>query len=231
MARLPRVILAGYPLHIMVRGNNSQEIFLSDDERRSYLEWLRDAAREYELAIHAYVLMPSHVHILATPKTNLSATRTMQSVGRRYAQMFNQKHKRTGTVWEGRFKSALIDPEMYLLLCQKYIEQNPVRSGLVQNPDDWPWSTYRHHVGAEVVPWIFDHSKYWGLGNTPFERQLAWQKAVSEQINIGDTKKVSNHLNYGWPLASAELLDKIAPKTTRPLRPRKAGRPKKVDPS
>ncbi|MFM6923579.1 MAG: transposase, partial [Polynucleobacter victoriensis] len=92
MARLPRVVLAGYPLHIMVKGHNSQPIFTNDEEKRSYLEWLRDAAREYDLAIHAYVLMPNHVHILATPKNEVRASRVMQSVGRRYAQMFNHAH-------------------------------------------------------------------------------------------------------------------------------------------
>ena len=228
MARLPRVILAGYPLHIMVRGNNSQEIFFSDDERKSYLEWLKDAAREYELAIHAFVLMPSHVHILTTPKTPLSASRVMQSVGRRYAQIFNQTHHRTGTVWEGRFKSALIEPEPYLLLCQKYIEQNPVRAGLVSDSEKWHWSSCRHHIGAGTIPWISDHPLYWALGNTPFERQLAWQKTMKEPINDHDLLKVSDHLNYGWPMVTTLGLEQIAFKTNRPLTPRRAGRPKLI---
>ena len=228
MARLPRVIFPGYPLHILVKGHNSQEIFLSDEDRRSYLEWLRDAAREYELAIHAYVLMPTHVHVLATPKTILSASRTMQSVGRRYAQLFNQKYQRTGSIWEGRFKSAVIDPQKYFLLCQQYIEQNPARTGLVQKPEDWLWSSYRHHVGAETVPWISDHPIYWALGNTPFERQLAWQKLLIEQMSKGDQEKVSDHLNYGWPMASDGFLTQLATKVSRHLVPKKAGRPKKI---
>ena len=174
MARLPRLVLAGYPMHIMVCGNNRQQIFYSDAEKRSYLEWLRDAAREYELLIHAYVLMPNHVHILATPKNELSVSRTMQSVGRRYAQLFNQNHQRTGTIWEGRFKSCVLEPEAFLLLTQKFIESNPVRAGLAQKPEEWPWSTYRHHIGAETVSWLADHSLYWALGNTPFERQSVW---------------------------------------------------------
>ena len=227
MARLPRVIFPGYPLHILVKGHNSQEIFLSDEDRRSYLEWLRDAAREYELAIHAYVLMPTHVHLLATPKTSLSASRTMQSVGRRYAQLFNQNYQRTGSIWEGRFKSTVIDPPAYFLLCQQYIEQNPVRAGLVQRSEDWLWSSYRHHVGAETVPWISDHPIYWGLGNTPFERQLAWQKLVSDQMSKSDQEKVSDHLNYGWPMASPKFLEFMSLKSNRPLAPRRAGRPKK----
>jgi putative transposase len=140
MARLQRVVLPGYPLHMMVRGHNSQNIFTTEEEKKSYLGWLKDAAREYELAIHAYALMPNHVHILATPKTVLSASKVMQSIGRRYAQLFNQAHGSSGTVWEGRFKSCLIDPEAYFLLVQKYIEQNPVRAGLVQKPEEWALS-------------------------------------------------------------------------------------------
>ena len=180
MARLQRVVLPGYPLHMMVRGHNSQDIFTTDEEKKSYLEWLKDAAREYELTIHAYALMPNHVHILATPKTVLSASKVMQSIGRRYAQLFNQTHGTSGTVWEGRFKSCLIDPEAYFLLVQKYIEQNPVRAGLVHKPEEWAWSSYRHHAGSETNPWIADHPSYWAIANTPFERQMAWQKAVLE---------------------------------------------------
>ncbi len=228
MARLSRVIVPGYPLHMMVKGHNSQAIFSSDEDKRSYLEWLRDAAREYELAIHAYVLMPNHVHILATPKDNDSASRVMQSIGRRYAQLYNQAHGTTGTVWEGRYKSCLVEPEPYFLLCQKFIEQNPSRLGLVQRPEDWVWSSYRHHMGEEIIPWISDHPLYWALGNTPFERQLTWKKSVSESLGSIEAKKVSDHLIYGWPLANEVFLKQLASKVTRHLVPKKPGRPKKV---
>ena len=227
MARLQRVVLPGYPLHMMVRGHNSQDIFTTDEEKKSYLEWLRDAAREYELAIHAYALMPNHVHILATPKTSLSASKVMQSIGRRYAQLFNLTHGSSGTVWEGRFKSCLIDPDAYFLMVQKYIEQNPVRAGLVQKPEEWAWSSYQHHAGSETIPWISDHSSYWAIANTPFERQMAWQKTVLEPLGSNDIEKVSKHLSYGWPLGSDVFLKQLASKTSRPLQPRLAGRPKK----
>jgi putative transposase len=228
MARLQRVVLPGYPLHMMVRGHNSQNIFTTEEEKKSYLGWLKDAAREYELAIHAYALMPNHVHILATPKTVLSASKVMQSIGRRYAQLFNQAHGSSGTVWEGRFKSCLIDPEAYFLLVQKYIEQNPVRAGLVHKPEEWAWSSYRHHVGSETTPWIADHSSFWAIANTPFERQMAWQKTVLELLSSNDIEKVSKHLSYGWPLASDTFLKQLTSKTSRPLQPRLAGRPKKT---
>ena len=193
--------------------------------RRSYLEWLRDAAREYELLVHAYVLMPNHVHILATPKNEFSVARVMQSIGRRYAQLFNSNHQRTGTIWEGRFKSCLLEAAPFFLLTQKFIESNPVRSGLVQKPEDWIWSTYRHHIGAETVPWISDHPLYWALGNTPFERQSIWGKEVDDAINVDNLEKVSNYLNKGWPLGSPHFLKQIAAKVSRPVAKRAAGRP------
>jgi putative transposase len=212
---------------MMVRGHNSQNIFTTEEEKKSYLGWLKDAAREYELAIHAYALMPNHVHILATPKTVLSASKVMQSIGRRYAQLFNQTHGTSSTVWEGRFKSCLIDPEAYFLLVQKYIEQNPVRAGLVNKPEEWSWSSYRHHAGSETNPWIGDHPSYWAIANTPFERQMAWQKTVLEPLSSHEIEKVSNHLSYGWPLGGDVFIKHLALKTSRPLQPRLAGRPKK----
>jgi putative transposase len=121
----------------------------------------------------------------------------------------------------------LIDPEAYFLLVQKYIEQNPVRAGLVHKPEEWAWSSYRHHAGSETNPWITDHPSYWAIANTPFERQMAWQKAVLELLNNNEVEKVSKHLSYGWPLASDMFLKQLASKTSRPLQPRLAGRPKK----
>lgn len=229
MARLPRLVLSGYPIHIMVCGNNRQSIFFDDVEKRSYLEWLRDAAREYELLVHAYVLMPNHVHILATPKNELSVARTMQSVGRRYAQLFNQNHQRTGTIWEGRFKSCLMEPESFFLVIQKFIETNPVRVGLVQKPEDWPWSSYSHHIGAETVSWLSDHSLYWALGNTPFERQSEWQRLVLDSFNKEQIETVSSHLLNGWPLGSPSFLKQIATKVARPVAKRMPGRPPKQE--
>jgi putative transposase len=229
MARLPRLIVAECPMHLMVSGHNRQQIFFDDLDRRSYLEFLRDAAREYELLIHAYVLMPNHVHVLATPKHVSSSAKTMQSVGRRYAQLFNQKYQRTGTIWEGRYRSCILESQPYFLEVQQFIEQNPVRTHLVQNLEDYAWSSYRHHVGAETIPWISDHPLYWGLGNTPFERQLAWKKISHDYLSTIHSKKVSDHLIYGWPLGTEGFLNGIASKVARPVRQRSPGRkPNKI---
>ena len=227
MARLARLVVPGLPIHLMMSGHNRQSIFFTDEERRFYLESLRDAAREYELAIHAYVLMPMQVHVLATPSHQQSVSRVMQSVGRRYAQLFNQKHQRTGTLWDGRFKSCVVDPQTYFLQIQRYIEQSPIRAGLVQNLKDWSWSSFAHHVGAETIPWIVDHEIFWSLGNTPFERQHAWQDMASDPMSNNEIEKVSNHLNYGWPIGSPQFLTQLAHQTNRPVIARKPGRPQK----
>ena len=227
MARLVRLVIPGLPIHLMMSGHNRQPIFFHDEERRFYLESLRDAAREYGLAIHAYVLMPMQVQVLATPSQQQSVSRVMQSVGRRYAQLFNQKHQRTGTLWEGRFKSCVVDPQTYFLQIQRYIEQSPVRAGLVQNPKNWVWSSFAHHVGAETIPWIVDHEIFWSLGNTPFERQHAWQDMASDLMSNNEMEKVSNHLNYGWPIGSPQFLTQLAHQTNRPVIARKPGRPQK----
>ncbi|MCA1806592.1 MAG: transposase, partial [Actinobacteria bacterium] len=131
MARLPRYFVPGQPLHIIQRGNNREPIFASDDDYRFYLDCLIDAADQHGLAVHAYVLMTNHVHLLATPDTDTSVGKTLQSVGRRYVQYFNHTNQRTGTLWEGRYKATLIDSEAYLLTCMRYIELNPARAGMV----------------------------------------------------------------------------------------------------
>jgi putative transposase len=129
MARQPRQVAAAYPYHVIQRGHNRQAVFVDDDDRRRYLEWLLDARGRHALEIHAYVLMDNHVHLLATPATADSLSRVMQDVGRRYVRWFNQRHARSGTLWEGRFRSSLVEADRYLLACQRYIEANPVRAG------------------------------------------------------------------------------------------------------
>jgi len=133
MARQARTVIPGQAMHVMVRGNNRETIFFTDEDRRMYLDWLREAAKQFACAVHAFALMPNHVHLLLTPQNEDSLSKTMQSLGRRYAQYFNQKQNRSGTIWEGRYRSSLIDPD-YFLRCQRYIELNPVRAGFESSP-------------------------------------------------------------------------------------------------
>lgn len=230
MARLPRLLLAGYPLHIMVRGNNRQTVFLVDTDRQQYLDWLRDAAKQYQVAIHAYVLMPNHVHLLVTAEQVEGLSRMMQSVGRRYTQYFNQKVQRTGTLWEGRFKSCLIDAEHYLMRCTRYIELNPLRAGLTTNLEDYPWSSYRHHIGLTKQTWLTDHPLYWSLGNTPFERESTWRALLAEGLPEADAQQITASVLSGWALGQEKFLRDLTVRGTRRPSPLAKGRPFKSTP-
>ena len=141
MARRPRHVIPGQAIHLIQRGNNRQAVFFANADYRLYHEVLEDAALRYGCAIHAYVFMTNHVHLLLTPSTHDGPSRVMQSVGRRYVRHVNTSYRRTGTLWEGRFKSAIVDSERYLLTCSRYIEANPVRAGMVDSPERYPWSS------------------------------------------------------------------------------------------
>lgn len=223
MARLPRLVAAGLPHHVIQRGNNRQAVFREDADYMRYLAWLREAAAVQGLAVHAYVLMPNHVHLLVTPPTDSALSRAMQSLGRRYVRWFNDKYARTGTLWEGRFRSAVIDADRYLLACCRYIESNPVRAGLVSSPEVYRWSSYAHHTGLLVDPLVTDHPVVWGLGNTPFERQLAYRRLFESELGRDVVDALRAATNRGRTMGVA-LADR---RTTKPKRPR--GRPRKFE--
>lgn len=175
MARLPRLSPIDSPVHVLQRGNNRQAVFRADEDYAFYLDTLRMAAREHDFAIHAFALMPNHVHLVGTPKVADSLSRTLQAVGRRYTRYFNAAAGRSGTLWEGRFRSTVLDPAEWVLPMILYVEGNAVRAGLAVTPEEGRWSTYRHHVGIQSIPWVSDHYCYWRLGNTPFERQSRYR--------------------------------------------------------
>ncbi|MHC4071530.1 MAG: transposase [Planctomycetota bacterium] len=166
MARLPRYFAKNQPQHVIPRGNNREPIFASKEDYRFYLECLHGAAERRRLAIHAYVLMTNHVHLLDTPVSEDSLPKTLQSVGRRYVQYFNYTHERTGTLWEGRYRATLIDTERYLLTCMRYIELNPVRARRVRHPRDYRHSSYRAYAYGEADPLVHDHELYKQLGRS-----------------------------------------------------------------
>ena len=145
MPRRPRIKLAGLPQHVVQRGINREPCFFAEEDYHSYLHWLQKAAADWHCAIHAYVLMTNHVHLLVSPETEPALAKLMQSVGRRYVQYINRSYKRSGSLWEGRYKSSVIQAETYLLTCMRYIELNPVRAGMVQDPGQYRWSSYRHN--------------------------------------------------------------------------------------
>jgi len=147
MARLPRFVIPGQPQHVIQRGNDRQKIFKKTEDYEFFLEKLSDAANKYQCDIHAYVLMTNHVHLLIKPHTEDGIGKIIQMIGRYYVQYFNTSYKRTGTLWEGRYKATLINSEQYLLACMRYIEENPVGAkNMASQPADYPWSSYAHNA-------------------------------------------------------------------------------------
>ena len=183
MARKPRVDLGGYIYHITQRGNNREACFFAEQDYRFYLECIKLASDKYHVAVHAYVLMTNHVHLLVTTKADGDMSSFMQHIGRRYVRYINHAYKRSGTLWEGRFKSSVVDVEHYLLVCYRYIELNPVRAGMTNRPSEYPWSSARWHGFAKRDGIVRDHSIYMALGPTVDERTVAYRELFRTEMD------------------------------------------------
>jgi putative transposase len=229
MARQPRLTLPGYPHHVIQRGNNKQAIFATVADDRVLLDLLDENARKFNVALHAYVLMSNHFHLLATPQTADGLPKMMQAVGRSYVRYFNNTHKRTGTLWEGRYKSTLIQNDRYLLACMAYIDLNPVRAGLVAQPQDYPWSSHLHYAGVRPDRLITPHALVWELGNTPFSREAAYAELVQSGINPVQQAAITQATLSGWALGEADFVADLQKKTERRVTKAAAGRPFSVN--
>lgn len=225
MARLPRLTIAGYPHHVIQRGNNRQPIFISDDDRRVLLALWAEYASKFQVAVHAYVLMSNHFHLLVTPGSDHGLPEMMQAVGRRYVRYFNDAHGRSGTLWEGRYRSTLIETDRYLLACMAYIDLNPVRAGLVAQARDHVWSSHGHHVGLCHDKLITPHALVWELGNTPFAREAAYADLVQGGLRADEQNALTEATLKGWALGSADFLADLQRLTQRRTTRLKAGRP------
>lgn len=226
MARLPRIEAAGLPHHVIQRGNNRQAIFADPADYQRYLQLLQETSAAHSVAVHAYVLMTNHVHLLVTPEQEGALSRFMQALGRRYVRWFNDRHARSGTLWEGRFRSTVIAADRYLLACMRYIELNPVRAGLSGAPAEYRWSSNAHHVGRAVDPLVTDHALFWALGNTPFERQSAYQLLFEIPLASSDVEKLRQATNRGWALATTDDPATPSDPSSRYSAPRPRGRPR-----
>lgn len=225
MARLPRLTIPGYPHHIIQRGNNRQPIFAVDSDYELLLSLIDEHARKQHVAVHSYVLMGNHFHLLATPETEDGIPQMMQSVGRRYVRNFNQRHARTGTLWEGRYKSTLIQAERYLLACMVYIDLNPVRAGMVADPGDYRWSSYLHYIGRRSDKLLTPHPMYWELGNTPFARDAAYAALVRAGISESEKQALTDATLRGWALGEPDYVADLQRLTDRRVTKAQAGRP------
>jgi putative transposase len=228
MARQPRLTVPGYPHHVIQRGNNRQLIVRDDADRLRLLALLAEQALRCKVALHAYVLMDNHLHLLATPETSDGLPQLMQAVGRSYVRYFNNRHGRSGTLWEGRYRSTLIETDRYLLACMVYIDLNPVRAGMVAEPADYPWSSHRHFVGLAIDKMITPHALLWGLGNTPFAREAAYRDLVQAGISSQQQEALTRSALSGWALGSEAFLTALRQGTERQLAPGKRGRPIRV---
>lgn len=228
MARLPRLTLPGYPHHIIQRGNNRQAIVASDADRQTLLDLLAENARKFGVAVHAYVLMDNHFHLLATPQTADGLPQMMQAVGRRYVRYFNDRQKRSGTLWEGRYRSTLIQTECYLLACMAYIDLNPVRAGMVAQARDYPWSSHGHYIGQRNDKLITPHALFWELGNTPFAREAAYAALVQSGIDPVQYTALTDSALSGWALGEPDFVADLQKKTPRRVTKSTAGRPVSV---
>ena len=225
MARLPRLTLPGHPHHIIQRGNNRQAIFATPADRQMMLDLLDENARKFGVAIHAYVLMDNHFHLLATPQTLDGLPQMMQAVGRRYVRYFNDSQQRSGTLWEGRNKSTLIQTERYLLACMVYIDLNPVRAGMVAQARDYPWSSHAHYIGLRTDKLLTPHPLVWALGNTPFAREAAYAELVQAGISTGQQQALTDSALRGWALGEPDFVKNLQKMTARRVSKSTAGRP------
>ena len=225
MARLPRLTFAGYPHHIILRGNNRQAIFMDSADFQRMLALLQNHAKERDVQVHSYVLMSNHLHLLLTPLQNDSLPKMMQAVGRTYVLYFNKRHGRSGTLWEGRYRSALIQTERYFLACMAYIDLNPVRAGMVAQAADYPWSSHGHYIGRQNEAWLTPHPMYWEMGNTPFAREAAYAAMIQAGVNQEQQQALTSSALSGWALGEKSFVQGLQKQTSRRVNPAKAGRP------
>lgn len=225
MARLPRLTLPGLPHHVIQHGNNRAPIVVDDTDRQKLLDLIVEHAAATRVAVHAWVVMDNHFHLLLTPETDDGVPRMMQAVGRRYVRYFNDRHRRTGTLWEGRYKSTLVQTERYLLACMTYIDLNPVRAGLATEPAQHAWSSHRHYVGQVVLRGITPHPLYWSLGNTPFAREAAYAELVHAGLSGDQVVAITGATLHGWALGEAAFVAGLQAQTDRRVSPRRPGRP------
>ncbi len=226
MPRKPRFNLVGIPQHIIQRGNNREPCFYAREDYRRYLNDLHESSKKFGCRIHAYVLMTNHVHLLVTPMANHGVSQMMQALGRRYVYYINKTYKRTGTLWEGRYKSSLIDSDSYLLTCMRYIELNPIRAAMVDHPGEYEWSSYGANAQGDKDSLLESHPLYTALGDTTVKRQEAYRELFRYHIDDELMHEIRESLNHELVLGRSYFKDRIEEIIKRQVRLGKPGRPR-----
>ena len=227
MPRKPRFFLPGVAVHIVQRGRSRNPVFFEDSDYQTYLDLLYGASRRHHCAIHAYVLMTNHVHLLVTPSERETVSRLMQAVNRQYVPYINYTYGTTGSIWEGRFKASLVDDERYLLACMRYIELNPIRAKMVYRPEDYYWSSYAGNALRGMNELLTPHSIYLGLGMNGEERFAAYRALFDNHIDIEVLSEIRSSYQTGTPLGNEYFREKVEQKLACKVGQLRRGRPSK----
>ena len=210
-------------MRVVQRGNNRQACFADDADLKAYAHWLREGAEKYGVSVHAWVFMTNHVHLLVTPSSADAISRCMQYLGRFYVRRFNYRYQRSGTLFEGRFKSSIVQRREYLLVCQRYIELNPVRAGMVTDPVDYTWSSYRAHAFSKTVGLWQPHPDYLALGETPAQRRVVYRQFFEQELSGRVLSDIRDALNTGLVLGNDCFKAEVEQLTGQPQRRGKRG--------
>ena len=225
MPRRPRINLAGVPLHIVQRGINREPCFFTQEDYQCYLHWLWKSAADWDCAIHAYVLMTNHVHLLLTAAREDGSAKLMQSLGRRYVQYINRSYKRSGSLWEGRYKSSVVQAEIYLLACMRYIETNPVRAGMVADPGAYPWSSYRQNGLGMPSEHLQAHPVYLAINQDPESRRAAYRALFRPDLDDEAADDIRLAIAQSQPLGEGRFVERLCAMTGVRRTQAKRGRP------
>ena len=225
MPRRSRLIVPGLPVHAVQRGVNRAACFFDDADRDFYVLHLARLLGEAGCALHAYCVMSNHVHLLMTPRREDSCERLFRRLSLIYVQYINRKHGRTGTLWEGRFRSCIVQSEVYLLSCYRYVELNPVRAGMVRHPVQYEWSSYGVNGGGQACAWITPHAEYSRLGTGDEERRQAYRALFGKPVDPRLVANIRDHTNGGYALGSSVFRAEVARRLGRPVSPGMPGRP------
>lgn len=226
MARLPRLAVGGLPHVVTQLGHDRDAVFRDADDRATFLDVLERGARSCDVSVHAYVLLDTQVQLLATPLEHESLSRLMQGIGRLYVAWYNRRHGRAGTLWAGRFRATIVEPSTWLLRCMRHIERLPCEAGLVDEPARYEWSSARHHLGLRTDSVVREHSLFWQLGNTPFDRQAAYRHLLEERESERERAELASALLKGWALGPADFVRQLSTGVARRATPGRPGRPR-----
>jgi putative transposase len=227
MPRKPRFYLPGVPVHIVQRGHSRSPVFFETQDYVTYAHWVREGSEKYNIAVHAFVLMKNHIHLLITPPKAQNVSLFMQFVGRRYVPYMNHKYGKSGSIWEGRYKASLVQEETYFLIVMRYIELNPVRANIVDLPGHYQWSSFFHNAGEQRISFIKPHPIYSALGRDKRERCDAYLKLFEGHIDKEDMKRIRESWQTGTPLGNDLFRDKIEKQLHCKVGVARRGRPTK----